>query len=207
MAQQPLDELVVVVPSDRLRTARLAQGFDPRPDPILAAIFTPDAARVMPRSAAEADPRFKQIVGYVVLRCGRMIFHYQRTHRVGEPRLAGQRSLGIGGHLNAEDVGSIPGLDDLERAIHRELAEEVVLAERPAMRYLGMINDDSTEVGRVHVGLVALADLRVPAVQLRDRTLQDGRFDPPEAIQRILASFETWSQLTFPALVNLLETS
>lgn len=201
------DEPLIVVPADCLRAANLAQGFDPSPDPILAAAFKPNAARVMPRSAAEADPRFKQIVCYVVLRSGVRFFHYRRSSAVGERRLAGLRSLGVGGHLNAGDVGDAGDPNGLRRAIRRELDEEVVGADAPTIRFLGIINDDSTEVGRVHIGLVALAELAEPVVHLRDSTLVDGRFDPVGRLVEQAGVFETWSQLCLPALVNLLETS
>jgi predicted NUDIX family phosphoesterase len=201
------DELLIVLPVDELNAANLAQGFDPDPDHILAAAFKPNVARVMPRSAAEADPRFKQLVCYVVLRRGNLIFHYQRSSMAGERRLAGRRSLGIGGHLNAADVGDCLDSQSLRRGIRRELDEEVTVDEEPSVRYLGIINDDSTEVGRVHVGLVALADLSAATVRLRDATLLDGRFDRPEALVSHASEFETWSQLCLPSLVNLQGTS
>ena len=201
------DELLIVVPLERLQAANLPQGFDPNPDPILAAAFNSGVPRVMPRSAAEADPRFKQIVCYVIVRCGSQIFHYRRSRVAGEQRLAGLRSLGVGGHLNAEDVGSALDLSGLERAMRRELAEEVILPEAPSIRYLGIINDDSTEVGKVHVGLVVLAEIENPDVQLRDATLVEGRFDSPETLVSMGSEFETWSRLCLTALINLPETS
>lgn len=202
-APAPGDERLIVVPVDALRAAGLAQGFDPSPDSILAAAFQPGIARVMPRSAAEADPRFKQLVCYVILRHGGQVFHYRRSAGVGERRLAGLRSLGVGGHLNAGDAGSRIDLASTGRAIRRELDEEVCLTEEPSVRYLGVINDDSQPVGRVHLGIVALAELCEPRVHLRDSALTDGRFDPPEALGDRAESFETWSQLCLPTLVSL----
>lgn len=198
--EQPT-ELLLVVPARLVRAAGVAQGFDPSPDPILAAVSTPRATRVMPRSEAEADPHFKQLVCYVILRSEGTVFHYRRSAAVGEPRLAGLRSLGVGGHVNATD-GTV-GAEGLDRAIRRELAEEVVLTETPTLRYLGVINDDSTEVGRVHLGLVALAELRRPLVRLRDPTLVDGRFDAPARLLDQASAFEGWSRLCLPALINL----
>ncbi len=205
--ERQVDERLIVVPVHHLRAANLAQGFDPMPEPILTAIFAPRVARVMPRSVAEADPRFKQIVCYVILRSRGLIFHYLRSAGAGERRLAGRRSLGVGGHLNADDANGALDQQGLQRAIQRELNEEVALGDVPSIRYLGIINDDSTEVGRVHLGLVALADLPRPDARLRDATLLDGRFDPPEELAVQAAAFETWSQLCLPALVNLPETS
>jgi predicted NUDIX family phosphoesterase len=202
-----VDEPLIVVPVRHLRAANLAQGFDPSPEPILATVLKPNVARVMPRSVAEADPRFKQIVCYVIVRSQGLVFHYLRSAGAGERRLAGRRSLGLGGHLNADDADGALDHQGLQRAIQRELDEEVALGDVPSIRYLGIINDDSTEVGRVHVGLVALADLPRPDVRLRDTTLQDGRFDRPEDLAVRAAAFETWSQLCLPALISPPETS
>ncbi|MGH2457496.1 MAG: phosphoesterase [Chloroflexota bacterium] len=196
------DELLIVVPVEPLRAAKLGQGFDPSPEPILAAALQPGVARVMPRALAERDPRFKQIVAYVILRHRGRIFHYRRSSAVGERRLAGLRSLGVGGHLNQGDVQDSLDLASLRRAIHRELGEELVLAEQPAIHWFGMINDDSTEVGKVHVGLVAVADLRGSDARLRDPTLVDGRFDLVPRIVAQADDFESWSRLCLPALLS-----
>jgi predicted NUDIX family phosphoesterase len=201
------EEQVIVVSTSDLRRAGLRDGFDPCPAPILAAVFAPGASRPMARARAEADPSYKQIICYVVLMCQGRLFHYRRSARATEHRLAGLRSLGVGGHLNVTDDGEVASPAGLERAIRRELAEEVVLDEVPPIEYLGIINDDSTPVGQVHVGLVAAARLTRPAVRLRDAALVDGRFDPPVSLLGRAAEFETWSQLCLPALVNLLGTS
>lgn len=201
------DELLIVVPVEALHAARLVQGFDPSPQRILDAACKPGVARVMPRLVAETDPRFKQIVCYVVLRSGGSVFNYRRSAKAGERRLAGLRSIGVGGHLNVGDVGDQIGLDGLRRGISRELAEEVTLAEEPPIRYLGIINDDTTDVGRVHIGLIALAELAEPRVSLRDPTLLDGRFDRPETLVARSSSFEGWSQLCLPALISLPDIS
>lgn len=201
------DEPLIVVPVEQLRAAKLGQGFDPSPDPILAAVLRPGVARVMPRSMAEKDPRFKQVVAYVALRHEDRIFHYRRSGAVGERRLAGLRSLGVGGHLNSDDVHGSLDRSSLHRAIRRELSEEVTLTEEPSIRLFGVINDDSTDVGKVHVGLVAVADLRLPDASLRDPTLVDGRFDVARLLLEQSVSFETWSRLCLPALLSLREPS
>jgi len=123
-----VDEPLIVVPVRHLRAANLAQGFDPSPEPILATVLKPNVARVMPRSVAEADPRFKQIVCYVIVRSQGLVFHYLRSAGAGERRLAGRRSLGLGGHLNADDADGALDHQGLQRAIQRELDEEVALA-------------------------------------------------------------------------------
>ncbi|HLH73179.1 MAG TPA: phosphoesterase [Chloroflexota bacterium] len=204
------DEKLVVIAADFLRAIDLKQGFDPNAERVLEAVFTPGVASFLARSLAENDPRYKQIICYVILRAGRSIFHYQRSSRAGESRLAGLRSLGVGGHLNADDAKDQVGRQWLDRAIQRELQEEVELTEAAQeirIRYVGIINDDTSEVGQVHVGIVAVADLIAPAVRLSDTTLHDGRFNLPEDLIKRSTEFETWSQLCLPALLSLPETS
>jgi predicted NUDIX family phosphoesterase len=196
------EEELIVVPVDALRAVGLTQGFDPNSERILSAAFAPNVARGMTRSLAEADERFKQIVCYIVLLYGFTVFHYRRSPRVGEVRLAGLRSLGIGGHLNSFDTTDGDGRRGLERAIRRELAEEVRLDHEPDLSIVGVINDDANPVGRVHVGLVVIGRLRDEVVRLHDETLLDGRFDSLVEIDHRVQEFETWSRLCLPAILR-----
>jgi predicted NUDIX family phosphoesterase len=195
------EEEIIVVRVDALRTVGLTDGYDPDPERILAAAFAPGVARPLRRSVAEVDERFKQLVCYVVLLYGDTVFHYCRSGRVGEARLAGLRSLGLGGHLNVSDGIAADSCQGLNRAIRRELSEEVLLDEAATtVDVVGVINDDSNLVGRVHLGLVAFAYCRTPNVSLRDSTLTDGRFDQIAKVERRSAEFENWSQLCLPAI-------
>ena len=198
--RRPGDERLVVVAAQFLRAVDLKQGFDPYPDRVLDAVFAPGVATFLARSLAETDPHYKQLVCYVILRAGRSVFHYRRSERAGETRLAGRRSLGVGGHLNAEDAGDRVGRQWLDRAIQRELMEEVEAGAVTRVDILGIINDDASEVGKVHVGIVAVAELESTAVHLRDSTLADGRFDLPQNLVSRSSEFETWSQLCLPAV-------
>ena len=197
------DEMLVVIPVERLRSVSAAIGFNPEVAPILAELFQAGATDTMPRSAAELDPRYKQLVAYVALRWQGKFFHYLRTSRVGEQRLAGRRSIGVGGHLNAADVAVGEGVAGLRQAIRRELAEEVDLEVEPTVRYAGIIDDDETPVSRVHLGIVAIADLGTPKVTLRDPSLTDGSFDDPRRLHARLGEFEGWSQQCLRALLTV----
>jgi predicted NUDIX family phosphoesterase len=197
---QAWDEELIVVPVDALRAAGLVQGYDPDPERLLAVAFSPGVARPLSRRSAETDERYKQLVCYVVLLYGDTVYHYRRSAEAGESRLAGLRSLGVGGHLNVADGVQADTLDGLFRAIRRELAEEVALDDEPTVAVVGAINDDANPVGRVHLGLVALARCATANVRLRDVALTDGRFDSVAEIARRSAEFETWSLLCLPAI-------
>lgn len=202
-APKSSEERVIVVPTATLRASGPAPGFDPDPARLTSIALKPGVARAMPRSLAEADPRYKQLVAYVVLRCQGQIFHYLRSAHVGEARLAGRRSLGVGGHVNATDWKAGAGWEGLARGLARELDEEVELTTRPTIQYVGFIDDDQEPVSRVHLGVVALAELASPRVRLRDATLRDGRFDDPAAIFARRDEFEGWSQLCLSWLQGL----
>ncbi len=116
---------------------------------ILATIAA--AGRFEPRPAMESDPSFKQVIPYLVLRDGPDWFLMQRTRAGGDSRLHERWSIGVGGHLN-------PGDADLAGGLAREWREELVAAFEPDYRFVGLLNDDTTDVGRVHLGVVFVAD-------------------------------------------------
>jgi len=189
-----IDENLLVVPTDWLGTLGLGSGFRPNYREFLDRLDS-TIVHVVPRSRAEGDRCYKQLVGYVIFRWRDQIFHYRRSRQVGETRLAGLRSVGIGGHVNADDVGNRSTPEALAVAIQREVAEEVTLNTIPTVRYVGVINSDEDPVGQVHLGIVGIADLPSPTLCLRDPTLADGRFDSAATLTERLPEFEGWSKL------------
>ncbi len=111
-------------------------------------------------------------------------------------------SIGVGGHVDEEDADGLATLDAYHVALRRELDEEIVLGSPGRMSLIGLINDDSTPVGRVHLGVVHLYELDRPEVQPREDGLADAGFLPiPEALA-LRDRFETWSQLSLDALAE-----
>lgn len=187
----PAQEHVLVVPTSALwqRTQRF-HGFRTDVEQFLPSLFERSQLLYLPRSQAEDDPSFKQLIPYVVLRWGEQVFHYLRGRSGTEARLRALRSLGVGGHISREDGG-----DDPYRAgMLRELAEEVEIRAPFTERIVGLINDDLTAVGQVHLGIVHVFNLAAPAVKRREDTLDDCGFASLPALRDQLALFETWSQ-------------
>ena len=118
-------ERVLVIPTEVLRRAGPFQGFSPAVGRYLPALLDPAHFRYLPRSAAETDASFKQLFPYVGLRWRDQVFHYRRGHGGGEARLRAMRSVGVGGHICAED-GVVRG-DDYRLGMLREVREEVHL--------------------------------------------------------------------------------
>jgi predicted NUDIX family phosphoesterase len=192
----PAMERVLVIPTallhERAGPAGLFQGFSPAVDRFLPWLFNPAHLCYLPRALAEGDPSFKQLIPYVVLRCGGQVFHYRRGQAGTETRLRSLRSLGVGGHICQED-GELSA-DPYRTGMRRELAEEVVVEAPCTERVLGLINDDSAPVGQVHLGIVHLLDIAEPRVRHREEALVECGFSPLDQLRRQRPEFETWSQ-------------
>ncbi len=157
------------------------------------------AGRFEPRAAMEVDPRFKQIIPYLVLRDGPRWFLMRRTRAGTDARLHDLWTIGIGGHLNPGDVDLAGGLD-------REWQEEVVAAFLPERRFIGLLNDDTTEVGKVHLGAVFVADAAGRPVTVRETHKLTGEFVAAADVRAVRDGLETWSWLAFDLLDGADET-
>jgi predicted NUDIX family phosphoesterase len=197
-----VDERVLVVPSSELDRLGRFQGFSAEADRYMTALLVPELMQYRPRSQVEEDPGFKQIIPYVVFRCGDAVFCYLRGKSQGEARLHRLRSLGVGGHVSEEDAQGGKSLDAYESAMRRELDEEVVVASPGRISRVGLINDDSTPVGQVHLGVVHLFYLERPQVTAREEGLADSGFIPLATILPARHEFETWSQICIDAILK-----
>lgn len=194
-----MSEAVLVVPRARLLPSDAFHGFSgARIEQYLAAISA--HARFVPRAEVEDDPGLKQIIPYVVLRHQDRIFLVKRTRAGSEARLREKFSIGIGGHINPEDVGD--AADPVEAGMRRELEEEVQVPRGWQVRPVGALNDDQEAVGSVHFGLVYVADLPSAEVRVRERRKLEGAFASIEEIQAVYEKLETWSQFIVDAMAR-----
>ncbi len=184
-------EQVLVVPTAVFHQLGLFQGFSPEVERYLPALLQPQHLRYLPRPEAEEDPSFKQLIPYVVLRCGDLLFHYTRGRAGSEARLRALCSIGVGGHVNPGD-GSLANA--YRAGLQREIAEEIHLECGYRERTLGLINDDSNAVGQVHLGIVHVFDLERPEARRREAVLADEGFAPLAELRRQAERFETWSR-------------
>jgi predicted NUDIX family phosphoesterase len=186
------DELVLVVP-------RAALMGDPgwlgvRTDGLdeFESIVRRDG-QFRPRPAMEIDRRWKQVIPYLVLRDRERYFLMRRTKAGGDARLHDRWSIGVGGHLN-------PGDGDLAGGLRREWREEVLADFEPEFRLVGLLNDDSTDVGSVHVGAVYVADATGLPVTIRETDKLAGSFAAPAEVAAVVEHMESWSALVFEHL-------
>ncbi|HYK96315.1 MAG TPA: NUDIX domain-containing protein [Candidatus Dormibacteraeota bacterium] len=146
-----------------------------------------------PRAQMELDRTWKQVIPYLVLRDGQRYFLMHRTRAGTDARLHDRWSIGVGGHLN-------PGDGDLAGGLRREWCEEVAADFEPEFRLIGLLNDDSTEVGSVHVGAVYVADAAGRDVAIRETDKLAGGFAEPSEVAAVVDRMETWSALAFAHL-------
>lgn len=149
--------------------------------------------RFVPRPFAETDRSTKQVIPYLVLRDGADYFLMRRTRAGGDARLHDRWSIGVGGHLNPGDATLIGGL-------RREWAEELRADFEPEFHLVGLLNDDTTEVGSVHLGAVYTADAGGRPVAIHETDKLEGRFAAPAEVAAVADRLETWSALVFAFL-------
>ncbi len=194
-------ERVLGLPTARFHQAGLFQGFRPFDPNFFAFLLAPAHLEYRPRSQAESDQTFKQLIPYVVLRCGGNLFHYTRGQSGAEKRLRALRSVGIGGHISADEDSA--AADPYRAGMLRELAEEVEILTPYRERLFGLINDDSTPVGSVHLGVVHLLELGEPRVTPREDGIAQAGFAPITELRLREFEFETWSQFVLDALIQI----
>ena len=222
-------EKVLVVPTSLFHELGYFQGFSADVSRYLPRLLEGRDIEYLPRGRMEDDPSYKQLIPYVLFRWtgddGQVqLFQYQRGGGMGERRLHAKRSVGIGGHISSLDeekgvrtLFAAPGASDLSElnakrvltpfspyrlGMQRELAEEVAIDTPYVETITGLINDDETPVGQVHLGVVHLCDVEQPLVQPREDDILDAGFRPVGEILSRLDEFETWSQIAVRALFS-----
>jgi predicted NUDIX family phosphoesterase len=186
------DERVFVVP--RASIADGAAWYGTRTDDLDVFVEALERdGRYEPRPQMEVDPSFKQVIPYLILRDGERYFLMRRTRAGVDARLHDRYSIGVGGHLNPGDGGVLGGL-------RREWREELVADFEPAFRLVGLLNDDTTEVGAVHLGAVYVAEAAGRPVTIRETDKLAGSFVEPHEVAAVADRLETWSRLCFEFL-------
>ena len=190
------DEKVLVFPRSLFEQLGIFQGFNADVDRYLPAILEAKNNSFMLRAHAETNPAFKQVIPYVVITDGQSVLHYVRGKKAGEQRLVAKGSVGIGGHINDEDHSLFAfGLQAFQDAVKREVSEELSIQGEVDPQPVGLINDDSTEVGRVHFGVVHVLFRQPEQVKKNEQVITQMEFIPIEELKAKREQMETWSQL------------
>jgi len=193
-----MSERVLVLPRDRVPGGCDFTGVRQATDADVAELQTAIAehGRYLDRPDAEADPSMKQLIPYVVVRDGTDVFLMRRTNAGGDARLHGKASIGVGGHLNPVDDGD----DPLMTGLDREWAEELDADFEPSFELRGFLNDDTNDVGAVHLGVVFEVQAAGRPVEVREHEKLSGSFVAPTELSEAYDQLETWSRLVVDAL-------
>ncbi|MBA2270464.1 MAG: hypothetical protein H0W20_07695 [Chthoniobacterales bacterium] len=201
------DENVLVVKRALFDELGSFHGLNFEPERYLGALLSRGNNFFLPRAQAENDPTHKQIIPYALIVHGGKVLHYVRGKKAGEQRLVAKGSIGIGGHMNDTDESLFAWDENAYRAgVAREVNEEIALATTYQDRVVALLNDDTTDVGRVHLGIVHVFQLAEPNVQKREAMITNVGFLTREELLARRENLETWSQLCVDSLERLLAT-
>ena len=199
------EEMILVVRRALLEKLGIFHGLNFDVQKYLPALLARENNFFMPRSQAENDPTFKQIIPYVLLAHDGRVLHYVRGKKAGEQRLVSKGSLGIGGHMNDGDEGLF-ALDEAAylEGVRREVCEEISVRTNFQNRVVALLNDDSNPVGQVHLGVVHIFSLESDDVQKREAMITNLAFLTPDELRARRDAMETWSQICLDSLDKLL---
>lgn len=196
------DENVLVVARNLFDELGAFEGISFDVERYVPRLLDPKCNYFLQRDLAEHDPSHKQIIPYVIFRHVDKYLHYVRGSGGGEKRLASRGSIGIGGHVNDTDsVSSSLDKDTYATGVEREIHEELRVSGSFQQRIVALINDDSNEVGQVHLGIVHLFELQSDQVTAREENIQDLSFLSLQELTERRESLESWSQICLDGLL------
>jgi predicted NUDIX family phosphoesterase len=180
-------------------------GINFEPQEYLGAFLSRGNNFFLPRSDAETNPAYKQLIPYALIAFENKVVYYVRGKKAGEQRLVAKGSIGIGGHMNETDESLFAMDEQAYRAgVEREVNEEINIDTPFEDRIVALLNDDTTEVGRVHLGIVHVFKLAEPKVEKREAMITGLTFLSKEELLTRRESMETWSQICLDSLERLL---
>lgn len=197
------EERVLCFERKLLEELGVFQGLSLEVEKYLPAVTSSSRLTYLNRSEAEQDKRYKQLIPYVLLLCNGKILRYRRGRGGQESRLHGLYSVGIGGHISEEDSGLFSQHLGYHDGMRRELMEEVAVdAVKDAA--VAVINDDSTDVGCVHFGVVHIMHVPNEAVAGRRSGILAPEFIPLAEAVKETSAYESWSRFCLEKIDLLL---
>ncbi|MFT5905465.1 MAG: putative NUDIX family phosphoesterase [Cryomorphaceae bacterium] len=189
-------EQILVVKRELFDSLGTFQGINTDVDQYHAALLDPANNFFIDRAAAEDDPSHKQLIPYALFHYQGKFLNYQRGKSGGEARLHAKRSLGIGGHINPVDTRDDHlGVETYMAGVEREIEEELIITGKHTQRIVAVLNDDSNDVGKVHLGVVHLFELESDDVTSNEDSIADLKFSTIAELQgEMRDSLESWSQ-------------
>ena len=199
----PAEERVLCFERELFEKLGVFQGLSLEVQKYLPVLTASENLLYFNRSEAEHDKRYKQLIPYVLVICKDRILRYRRGKGGEETRLHGLYSVGIGGHISDEDHGLFSSSAGYHDGMRREVREEVEVDELKEVT-VAVINDDSTEVGQVHFGVVHIMHVANEKIAGRRSGIVGPEFIPIADAVKNAASYESWSRFCLEKLDVLL---
>ena len=201
----PPEENILVIKRSLFDQLGSFHGLNFEPRRYLDALLSRGNNFFLPRAQAENDPTHKQIVPYAILAFKDKVLYYVRGKKAGEQRLVAKGSIGIGGHMNESDESLFAWDEKAYRTgVEREVNEEIKIDTKFDDRIVALLNDDTTEVGQVHLGIVHVFKLTEPKVEKREAMITGLAFLTKTELVARRESLESWSQICVGSLERLL---
>jgi predicted NUDIX family phosphoesterase len=201
----PPTENVLVIRRELFDRLGSFNGLNFGPEKYLGTFLSRGNNFFLPRPEAEINPAYKQIIPYALIAYEHKLAYYVRGKKAGEQRLVAKGSIGIGGHMNETDESLFAMDEKAYRAgVEREVNEEIKIDTRFEDRIVALLNDDTTEVGRVHLGIVHVFKLAEPKVEKREAMITGLTFLAKDELLARRENMETWSQICLDSLDQLL---
>ena len=200
------DESVLVIKRELFDEIGTFQGISTEIDKYLPVFLNPSNNFFIHRELAEDDPTHKQIIPYAIFKHGDKFLKYLRGKKSGEQRLASKSSIGIGGHINQDDFNSSSlEKDTYLTGIEREINEELIINCDYNNLPIALINDDSNDVGQVHLGVVHLFDLESDQVEAGEANIENLEFLSSDDLLKEKDNLESWSQICVDHLDEIIK--
>lgn len=151
-----------------------------------------------PRTAMETDHSHKQLIPYIVFIFEQKLFVMQRTETASEQRLKNKYTIGIGGHIREQDITK---KSDICAWALREFHEEISYTGQITMEFIGVINDDTNDVGKVHLGCLIVMKGDSPMIAVRSE-LKQGMLMTLHEAMNYHENMESWSQHVLDYIIN-----
>ena len=155
----------------------------------------------MPRDKAENDYDHKQVIPYVIVRENDNYLLLKRTKKQSEKRLHNKYSLGIGGHVNPETLDHEENV--ITGSLYRELNEEVMIGSPGALDFIGIINDESNSVSKVHLGLLYVMNAGSPEYKVLEDDKMTAQWVSHDGLKAYYEGLETWSQIAYDHYIKI----
>src|SRR5436189_329683 len=203
----PPNENVLVVRRSLFDQLGSFQGLNFEPQKYLDAFLSRGNNFYLPRPEGEINPAYKQIIPYALIAFENKVAYYVRGKKAGEQRLVAKGSIGIGGHMSEEKDKFLWHTTDEQAyraGVEREVNEEIKIDTPFEDRIVALLNDDTTDVGRVHLGIVHIFKLAEPKVEKREAMITGLTFLAKEELLARRETMETWPQICLDSLDRLL---